>query len=737
MSADSAVADAAPPAAAPKPAASTPQSDQDRLQDSLRGLAALGGQVGGGRREPPRTGDALFDALAAVTQAIGVKIHGSAQSLDGMELERKLALYGHLSGFRFRKVALDGTWWADAAVALLGFDGQTGQPVALVPEKARYRAYGERGNARQVDRAYAGQLSADAYILYPSLPERATPLDFLRLALHGTQRDILGILVSSAGAAILGLAVPIVLGQLVATAIPEGRSDLLFELVAVLVAATVGAAMLEAYKTFTIAHLTGSADLYLQASLWDRVLRLRSQFFETYQTGDIAMRVIGIDTIRRMMSSSLLGAILGGVFSIVNLVVMLVYDAALAGWAILYALVLGAVLSGLTIAQIRLQRVALDRQGRIQALIVQFVNAMPKLRSSGVERRAFARWADVFQQSRIAEVRSLLYRADATILQMMMIPVASLGLLALFRMPEGGSTTADFIAFNAAMGLFLAAIVGMFSAATNILTVVPVWDRIKPILSAPVDPIDEREDPGRLTGAISVRNLRFGYLKDAPPVLDGVSFDVSPGEFVAIVGPSGCGKSTLLRLLLGFDEPDSGAILYDGRDFSKLDAHRVRQQIGTVMQVTSLLGGSIFDNVAGAGTYSEADVMDALGLAGLVEDIRQLPMGLHTVVTEGRSTFSGGQRQRLMIARALINRPSILFFDEATSALDNKTQLIVSNSIDALKVTRIVIAHRLSTIRKADRIVVIKDGGIAETGNFEELMARKGFFYTLAARQIA
>jgi ABC-type bacteriocin/lantibiotic exporter with double-glycine peptidase domain len=307
----------------------------------------------------------------------------------------------------------------------------------------------------------------------------------------------------------------------------------------------------------------------------------------------------------------------------------------------------------------------------------------------------------------------------------------------MFELPPGTSRSADFIAFNAAFGLFLAAVVGMFSAATSVLTVVPMWDRIKPILTAPVEAVEEREDPGVLTGAITVSNLRFGYVKNAAPVVANISFDVAPGEFVALVGPSGCGKSTLFRLLLGFAEPDAGTILYDGRDLSKLDAHRVRQQIGTVIQTASLLPGSIFDNVAGAGNYSEADVMNALALAGLADEVRELPMGLHTVVTEGRSTFSGGQRQRLMIARALINRPKILFFDEATSALDNRTQLIVTNSIDALAVTRIVIAHRLSTIRKADRILVIENGTIAEQGRFEELMAHKKYFYQLAERQIA
>lgn len=711
--------------------------DQLRLRNTLDRLVALGRSADAASPEPPRSGDAFFDSLAIVTEAVGVTLRASAQDLTGADTERLLAVYGHISGFRYREITLDGSWWDEAAVPLLAFESATGKPIALLPARTHYRAFGAGGGPRRVDSQVAATFAASAYILYPSLPERADARAFFRLALRGARRDFWGIVVSAAGAALLGLAAPLILAQLVAIAIPEGRTNLLIELVTVMTAATIGVALLDAYQNFTIAHLTGRADLYLQTALWDRVLRLRSGFFETYQTGDIAMRVIGIDTIRRILSSTLLGALLGGVFSIVNLFVMLAYDAMLALWASLYALILGVAFSLLTLAQIRLQRRSLDLRGRIQALIVQLVNAIPKLRSSGVEARAFTRWADIFLDQRRADTRSLFYRADATVLQMMMVPIASFGLLAMFDLPPGSSRSADFIAFNAAFGLFLAAVVGMFSAATSVLTVVPMWDRIKPILTAPVEPVEEREDPGALSGAISVTNLRFGYIKDAPPIIENISFDVAPGEFVAIVGPSGCGKSTLFRLLLGFAEPDAGVVLYDGRDLSKLDAHRVRQQIGTVIQTAALLPGSIFDNVAGAGNYSEADVMNALALAGLADEVGELPMGLHTLVTEGRATFSGGQRQRLMIARSLINRPKILFFDEATSALDNRTQLIVTKSIEALAVTRIVIAHRLSTIRKADRILVIENGAIAEQGRFDELMANKKFFYQLAERQIA
>ena len=217
-----------------------------------------------------------------------------------------------------------------------------------------------------------------------------------------------------------------------------------------------------------------------------------------------------------------------------------------------------------------------------------------------------------------------------------------------------------------------------------------------------------------------------------------MTFRAEPGEFIALVGPSGAGKSTLLRLLLGFEQPETGTVEYDGKDLSHLDVRAVRQQAGVVVQQARLLPGSIFHNIIGSSTaLTVDDAWEAARIAGLDEDIRAMPMGMQTMISEGNATFSGGQRQRILIARAVAAKPRILLFDEATSALDNRTQASVTASLERLRATRIVIAHRLSTIRRADRILVLDGGRVIQSGTYAELAGREGPFADLARRQLA
>ena len=229
--------------------------------------------------------------------------------------------------------------------------------------------------------------------------------------------------------------------------------------------------------------------------------------------------------------------------------------------------------------------------------------------------------------------------------------------------------------------------------------------------------------------------MTFHYQQDLPPALQDVSFKVRPGEFVAFVGPSGSGKSTLLRVLLGFEEPDSGSVYFDGQDFSRLDVQAVRSQIGVVLQSGRIMAGDFFTNIVGSTAHTLEDAWEAARMAGLAEDIEAMPMGMHTVVSEGANTLSGGQRQRLLIARAIVSKPRIVFFDEATSALDNRTQAIVSESLERLNATRIVIAHRLSTIRNASCLYVMERGRIVQSGTYDALVALEGPFADLARRQ--
>ena len=264
----------------------------------------------------------------------------------------------------------------------------------------------------------------------------------------------------------------------------------------------------------------------------------------------------------------------------------------------------------------------------------------------------------------------------------------------------------------------------------------PLFARIRPVFEAPLEVDESRVDPGILGGHVAVRNLSFRYAADGPWTLDGIDFEARPGESIAIVGASGSGKSTLLRLLLGFETPARGGVYYDGKDLETLDLRLLRRQIGTVLETARLVPGSIFDNIAGSTPLTRDQVTEATRLAGLDADIAAMPMGLQTFVMEGASQLSGGQRQRLMIARALVNRPRLIFFDQATSALDNRTQAIVGESLAAMNATRIVIAHRLSTIRDADRIVVLEGGRIVETGSYDELVGRDGEFRRLVRRQL-
>jgi len=282
------------------------------------------------------------------------------------------------------------------------------------------------------------------------------------------------------------------------------------------------------------------------------------------------------------------------------------------------------------------------------------------------------------------------------------------------------------------MGVFIG------SATELSLTLVGLVDtlinsrRLAPILAAEPEVRHEAADPGRLTGHISLSRVHFRYHPDGPKILDGIDLVAEPGQFIALTGPSGCGKSTILRLLLGFETPESGVIAYDGQDLAGLDVTAVRRQIGVVLQSSRINTGSIFDNISGGLAVSMEEAWEAAEDAGLADDIRDMPMGMHTMISEGGGNISGGQRQRLFIARALVKQPRILLLDEATSALDNRTQQIVSRSLARRNVTRIVIAHRLSTIRDADRIYILEHGRIVDQGTYDQLKRTHELFVMAA-----
>ncbi|MGN0714573.1 MAG: ATP-binding cassette domain-containing protein, partial [Anaerovoracaceae bacterium] len=421
-------------------------------------------------------------------------------------------------------------------------------------------------------------------------------------------------------------------------------------------------------------------------------------------------------------------------FSLVYITQMVHYGPGLVipGLAVIAITILCALVS--IAVQTRISRRGMELTAKEYGLSYALVTGVQKIKLAGAEKRAFARWAKAYTPlAKHTYDPPFLLKVS----QVVSACIPLVGTLVIYYFTiRTGVKTADYFSFQAAYGMVMGAFTALIGIASTFAQIKPVLELIDPILKT-VPEIDENKKMvTRLSGGIELNKVSFRYTEDMPNVIDDLSLKIRPGQYVAIVGSTGCGKSTLLRLLLGFEKPQKGAIYYDGKDLNTLDQKSLRRNIGVVMQNGKLFQGDIYSNITIAAPWLSLDeAWEAAEMAGIAEDIRHMPMGMHTLISEGSGGISGGQRQRLMIASAIAPKPKILMFDEATSALDNITQKTVSESLDRLKCTRIVIAHRLSTIRQCDRILVLDKGKIVEDGTYDELIRQNGFFAELVARQ--
>ncbi len=541
---------------------------------------------------------------------------------------------------------------------------------------------------------------------------------------------------------LVALLTPIITGELLAEIIPRGDKEMWIAALCALGLGALGAAAFDIVGALAALRVEGRADEQLQASVWNRLVSLPTSFFRRFTAGDLADRANGVGMIRQLLTGATVHGLVSSVFSIFSLALLFYYSWTLALCACGISLALVAGSWFLVRRQVRYYRDAFRAQGLIDGFVFQMITGVGKLRMANAEFYALALWAQQFATQRRATLTARFWGAGQHTVNAMFMPLSLLILFAFiwYSLIEGGSQEsfdiADFLSFNAAFGQFAASIVALTGAWTTISSTVPLFERVQPILECPPESSVGSFVPTDLTGHIEFARVTFRYLPDAPSAVDDVSFQIRQGDYVAFVGPSGSGKSTIYRLLLGFERPDSGAVLIDGYDLLHLDLPTVRNLMGVVMQDGKLIAASILENISGSSSLTMEDAWAAARAAGLEDDIRAMPMGMHTVLPEGGAGLSGGQKQRVLIARALARKPRVMLFDEATSALDNRTQLTVQESLRTLNITRIVIAHRLSTIRDADRIFVMKEGRIVETGQYEELMARDGLFAELAQRQI-
>jgi ABC-type bacteriocin/lantibiotic exporter with double-glycine peptidase domain len=669
-----------------------------------------------------------------VASRLGVRVKRPVRArradVDALPTLEELA---RASGLRLRPVRLPEAWWTSDHGALLA-RLQDGTPVALLPRRGGYRLHAAgRMAGVTVDAALAAGVRPMADTLMEPLPRKVLGLlDLVTMGMRGAGGDGAALGASLVIGALLGQAVPLATGVAFSLLIPGGHLSELAQLGVALAIVAAVSWMVKIGGEIARTRVEARAGPALHAAIWDRVLRqplgtlARQTVGETTGRATAAISLAtGLRAYGFMLSSS--GAMIAGALAMmlwtqpaaagvaIGLLVLQVTVANLAGWLQSRAFASGEALTGLA-----------------DAMVFQIVSGLVKLRLAGAEARAQAVWAGRFAEMRrrLAVARRISNGYDAFAAGFVVLSTAGAFLvIALMQRVAPGQpppSLAQVMAFISAYGIMSASGVMLGKAMFGLWFLLPSVKFAKPLLEGLPEADAGRVDPGRLTGAVEFAGVAFRYQGSDSFVFQGLTLRIEPGEFVAIVGRSGAGKSTLVRLLLGIEEPVAGAIYLDGQDLRSLDHTAVRRQIATVLQAGRVPPGSLRDAVRGLVDATDNEVWLALTRAALAEDVRAMPMGLETLLTDATRLLSGGQVQRLLLARALLQKPAVLILDEATSALDNVTQRATMRAVRTLPATRIVIAHRLSTIRHADRIVVLQDGKIAEMGSFAQLMARKG-----------
>lgn len=694
----------------------------------------------------PEEGAPLLVAAGAVARALGMKIRPFARAEDLKRFKEPLEAIARASRIRMRRVLLQDNWWEKDCGPMVAYT-QDNRPVALLPLTAtRYEILDPVEKTRlKVNARRVSTLSPVAYTFYRSLPDKViTVLDVFRFALSGRVKDVQAIILAGIATTLLGMATPGATAIIIDNAIPDSNRGLLLQIGLGLLVAALVAALFQLAQGLAILRVETASDASTQAAVWDRLLNLPVSFFRQYTTGDLQSRVSSVSTIRRQLSGTTLINLISGVFTLFYLGLLLYYSASLSLAAVAVATLTAVVTTVSGVFLLGKVRPLLELQGNIFGQTVQLINGISKLHIAGAEERAFASWSKNYSRQIKLELSTQNIEDSVTLFNTVM-PTLTNAILFWLTMQlftqattNGGAglSVGIILAFNTAFGNFVGGTSELSNTVTEVLQVIPEWKRTQPILSTIPEVNFSQADPGTLNGKIAVRHVTFRYCENGAITLDDVSIYAQPGEFIALVGGSGSGKSTILRLLLGFEAPEIGGIYYDDKDLSGLNVEAVRRQLGVVLQNGHVMSGSIFENIAGGAMITLDEAWVAAQASGLADDITAMPMDMHTVVSEGGSNLSGGQRQRLLIARALALKPRILLLDEATSALDNKTQAIVTESLDKLEVTRIVIAHRLSTIRNAHRIYVLQAGQVVQHGSFEELAHIEGQFAQLMARQM-
>ena len=709
------------------------EKDGEALDEALKNVSAM--IEGKKRRSFSDDREKIKSALDEILAYYGVRPRDIPH--DVKEVDDQIEYSCRQSGIMYRSVKLEKGWYRDAAGAMLG-RLKSGEVVALLPDKlGRYGFFNPNTQKRvKLNRKTQELFEEDAYCFYKPFPLKKIGIrDLIKYIFSTIDVSVIVYIVAiTLFATLVGMITPKITKILFSDVLESKSLQLLLSVACFYVCTSLSLLLIRGIKSLLMNRVSIQMDVSVQAATMARVLSLPPNFFKNYSSGEITSRAQSVNSLCTTLVQTFLSTGLTSLFSLLYITQVFVYakELVVPALCVTIATLVFSVVSSLV--QMKISEKQMELSGKMSGLTYQIITGVQKIKLSGSEKRVFARWLNHY-----SEEAKLTYNPPKFLLfnGVISTAISLVGTIVMyFFAVQSNVSVADYTAFNSAYGMLSGALMSVAGIALTAARIKPVFEMAKPIMNAEPEISEGKQTVTKISGGIELSHVSFRYDVNSPLVVDDLSLKIRPGQYVAVVGKTGCGKSTLLRLLLGFEKPQKGAIYYDGRDIETVDLRSLRKKIGVVTQNGKLFQGDIYSNIVISAPYlSVDDAWKAAEVADIAEDIRKMPMGMHTIISEGAGGISGGQKQRLMIARAVAPNPKILMFDEATSALDNITQKEVSEALDGLKCTRIVIAHRLSTIKQCDRIIVLDGGKIAEDGTYDELLAKKGYFYELVERQ--
>ncbi len=705
------------------------KEDADVLSEALFDITS----AVSGKKRFFQTGDAKNE-IDKILEYYGVKSRELPSSVK--ETDAQIEYLIRPCGIMKRTVTLTCGWHKDAAYPMLA-TLKDGTLTALLPGRFSGYFYTDRNSGRllRVTKNTEVLFEEQAYCFYKPYPLKKMGEKELLKNIFGaiSRSDICWFVLASVVTVGISLIVPSVY-EILFSYIARGISiqPLLFAAL-VLICTAVSVNMIKAVKKMLSGRINNKLEISCGSAVMMRILSLPAEFFKEYSAGELSSKAQSATELCRVLSEAVISLGITTVLSFLYLVWISFFVPPL----LLPAAVTTLAATAFSLLIMSVQSKRKERENGLEAeeqgISYSLISGISKIKLVGGEMRAFAKWGEKY-----AAKARLAYNAPFPVRfrKAIFVLITVLGTAWIYYAAvQAKVTAADFYAFTACYGVITGTVSLFFETCDKMSDLKPKLKNIVTFFEVKPEISSDKQTVTHLSGGIELNNVTFRYSENKT-VFQNLSLKIRPGEYVAVVGKTGCGKSTLIRLLLGFEAPQKGVIYYDGKDLSKLDLKSLRQKIGIVMQNGTLFAGDIYSNIAvSSPSLTLDDAWDAAEKAGIAEDIRNMPMGMHTILSEGGGGISGGQKQRILIARAIAAKPRIVIFDEATSALDNITQGIVAASVDSMKCTRIIVAHRLSSIRGCSRILVLDDGKIAEDGSYEELVNRDGLFAELIQRQ--